>query len=273
MKRILVTGSRGYIGENLYKFLESAGYDVIGIDSKKGQRAEKFPMYDNIDGIVHLAAIPGIAACEDKPAEAIVSNLESTIYMFNISRKKGIPCVFTSSQAAKEPKSSIYAFTKYASEVIGNRLIDEGAKIRILRLSNVYGGYNYLEKKNSVVARFAKATLARKPFVVHGHGTQIRDFIHVDDVCRAIYLALLTENVVDLPIDIGTGIGTQISTVAFYFQQLFRAKFTFDFSSDRIGKESNIADTKDAEKVLGFKAEDRLVQYVESLREEYNGHN
>jgi UDP-glucose 4-epimerase len=189
--------------------------------------------------------------------------------MFNYSNNKGIPCVFTSSQAAKEPKSSIYAFTKYASEVIGNRLIDKGAKIRILRLSNVYGGDNYLEKKNSVVARFAKATLAKEPFVVHGSGTQTRDFIHVDDVCRAIYLALLTKNVIDLPIDIGTGKGTQVSTVAFYFQQLYDAKFTFDRSSDKIGKESNIADTRDAEKVLDFKAEDRLIQYIESLRKEY----
>ena len=132
MNNILVTGSSGYIGENLCQFLTSNGYNVIGIDTKMGQRAENFPMYDNIHGIVHLAATPGIAACEERPAEAIVNNLESTIYMFNTSKEKGIPCVFTSSQAAKEPKSSIYAFTKYASEVIGNRLIDEGDKIRIL---------------------------------------------------------------------------------------------------------------------------------------------
>jgi UDP-glucose 4-epimerase len=270
MKRILVTGSKGYIGENLVKFLESTGYEVIGIDSKKGQRAENFPMYDNIDGIIHLAAIPGIAACEEKPAEAIASNLESTIHMFNMAEKNKIPCVFTSSQAAKEPKSSIYAFTKYASEIIGNRLIDKGARIRVLRLSNVYGGYKYLEKKNSVVARFAKAALAKESFVVHGDGTQTRDFIHVDDVCRAIYLALLTDSVIDLPIDIGTGIETPISTVAFYFKQYYKAKFTFDFESGRIGKESNVADTKDAEKVLDFRAKDRLISYVESLREEQN---
>lgn len=265
MNNILITGSRGYIGENLYEYLKNNGYNVIGIDSKSGQRAENFPMYDNVHGIVHLAATPGIAACEEKPEEAIINNLESTIHMFNHSKEKGIPCVFTSSQAAKEPKSSVYAFTKYASEVIGNRLNEQGAKIRILRLSNVYGGDNYLEKKNSVVAKWAKAAYARKPFVVHGDGTQSRDFIHVKDVCRAIYLALLTERVIDIPIDIGIGIGTQMNTVAFYFQQIFGAKFTFDFESDIIGKNSNVADTRDAKNLLGFSAEDRLIQYVSSL--------
>lgn len=266
MNNILVTGSSGYIGENLCQFLKSNGYNVIGIDSKTGQRAEKFPMYDNVHGIVHLAATPGIAACEERPSEAIVNNLESTIYMFNTSRKKGIPCVFTSSQAAKEPKSSIYAFTKYASEVIGNRLIDEGAKIRMLRLSNVYGGENYLEKKNSAIALFAKATLAGKPFVVHGDGTQIRDFIHVEDVCRAIYLALLTDEVIDIPIDIGTGQGTRINTVATYFSHLLGGRFTFEFESDRIGKSSNVANTNDAKRLLNFEADGRIVEYIESLR-------
>ncbi len=265
MNNILVTGSRGYIGENLQKYLENNGYNVIGVDVKGGQRAEDFPMYDNVHGIVHLAATPGIAACEEKPEEAIINNLESTIHMFHHSKEKGIPCVFTSSQAAKEPKSSIYAFTKYASEVVGNRLNEHGAKIRILRLSNVYGGANYLEKKNSVVARWAKAAYARKPFVVHGDGTQSRDFIHVKDVCRAIYLALLTEKVIDVPIDIGTGVGTQVSTLAHYFKQFHGAKFTFDFDSDTIGKKSNVAQIRDAKNLLGFTAEDRLVQYVSSL--------
>ena len=265
MINILITGSRGYIGENLYKYLKNNGYNVIGIDAKSGQRAEEFPMYDNIHGIVHLAATPGIAACEEKPEEAVINNLESTVHMFNHSKEKGIPCVFTSSQAAKNPKDSIYAFTKYAAEVIGNRLNEQGAKIRILRLSNVYGGENYLEKKNSVVAKWAKASLARKPFIVHGDGTQSRDFIHVKDVCRAIYLALLTEKIIDIPIDIGTGIGTQMNTVAFYFQQIFGSKFTFDFDSDTIGLKSNIAYIRDAKNLLDFSAEDRLVKYVNSL--------
>ncbi len=263
---ILVTGSSGYIGVNLCKFLEKSGYNIIGVDTKTGQRAEKFPMYDNIHGIVHLAAIAGIGACEENPAEAIINNLETSIYMFNLALKNKIPCVFTSSQAAKEPKSSIYAFTKFASEVVGNRLVDEGAKIRILRLSNVYGGDMYLEKKNSVVARFAKATLARRPFVVHGDGTQTRDFVHVEDVCRAIYLALLTDEVIDIPIDIGTGQITPISTVAFYFQELYKAKFTFEKDSDRIGKKGNVADIRHAKKLLNFEAKDRLVSYIGSLR-------
>lgn len=263
---ILVTGSSGYIGENLTKFLHSNGYNVIGVDKKTGQHAESFPVYDNVDGIVHLAATPGIAACEEKPAEAIINNLESTIYMFNMASKKGVPCVFTSSQAAKEPKTSMYAFTKFAAEVVGNRLIDEGAKIRILRLANVYGGENYLEKKKSVVAKFAKAALTKTPFVVDGDGSQTRDFIHVDDVCRAIYLSLLTEEVMDLPIDIGTGNGTQIKVLAFYFQQLLKARFTFDFKSDKIGKSSNVANIKDAKRLLNFEAKDKLVSYIENLR-------
>src|SRR5437773_1985422 len=56
-----------------------------------------------------------------------------------------------------------------------------------LRFSNVYGPYSYL--KGSVVPVFFKRILAGEPLVIHGDGAQTRDFLYVDDLCRAIVAA------------------------------------------------------------------------------------
>jgi nucleoside-diphosphate-sugar epimerase len=45
----------------------------------------------------------------------------------------------------------------------------------------VFGGEDYTEKKNTVVAKLLKGT-----FKLEGDGTQTRDFIHVEDVCKAM---------------------------------------------------------------------------------------
>ena len=52
----------------------------------------------------------------------------------------------------------------------------------------MYGPRSY--HKGSVVAQFFKNILARKDISVFGDGTQTRDFVYVDDICRAILLAL-----------------------------------------------------------------------------------
>jgi len=63
-----------------------------------------------------------------------------------------------------------------------------GMKNTALRFSNVYGPRSY--HKGSVVAQFFKNILAGKEISVYGDGTQTRDFVYVEDICRAICLAL-----------------------------------------------------------------------------------
>ena len=59
-----------------------------------------------------------------------------------------------------------------------------GLETVALRFGNVYGPYS--DRKSSVVAAFIKRALAGEPLEIYGDGSQSRDFIHVDDLVRAI---------------------------------------------------------------------------------------
>jgi UDP-glucose 4-epimerase len=262
--KILLTGSEGYIGQNIkHYFEERDGYEVVGIDKRMGIRVEEHEvLFDHkIDGIVHLAATSGIVPCERAPQEAVVNNFWTCQNMFQAALVLNIPCIFTSSQAAKHPMGSMYALTKYTSEVTANIFLDKGADIKVLRLTNVYGGYGYLRKKKTVVQKFAMATMRNKPKILNGDGTQTRDFVHVDDVCRAVHLAL-ESGVVDIPVDIGTGIGTSMIDLA----KMFGGTFTFNPESDTIGLNSNVASTEDAKKFLAFEAVHKIEDYVKNIK-------
>jgi len=263
MKRILLTGSEGYIGINVQEYFRETNYEIVPLDARMGVEAEDYKDFekDKIDGIIHLAATAGIIQCEREPQEAVRNNFWSSCNMFESALLHGIPCIFTSSQAAKDPMSSMYALTKYTSEVSANIFMDKGADIKVLRLTNVYGGVGYLRKKNSVMAIFARDTLKGESKVINGDGGQMRDFIHVEDVCRAIHLALESKPV-DFPIDVGTGKGTSILELA----KMFGGTFTFNPDSDTIGLSSNIANIEDARKYISFETVHSVESYVTAIK-------
>jgi nucleoside-diphosphate-sugar epimerase len=140
-----------------------------------------------------------------------------------------------------------------------DRLNRAGAAIRIFRLTNVYGGLEYLERKNTVVKKFLLAKRENSDIIINGDGSQIRDFIHVEDVCEAIYLCMQRKEKMLRPVDIGTGIGTSIIDLA----KMFNHRLTFVPDSDTIGASESIADTKRAEKLFGFKAKHSLLTFIE----------
>ena len=52
-KRILITGHKGFIGSNLYNFLNTSEYDLIGLDIVDGDDLLTCKLPDNIDCVIH----------------------------------------------------------------------------------------------------------------------------------------------------------------------------------------------------------------------------
>jgi nucleoside-diphosphate-sugar epimerase len=186
--RIALIGGKGYIGINLQNWLETKKYEVVTYDKSDHQKAEEIAYFNQVDFVVHLAAFPGVANCKNDFERAVVDNISSAFNVFDKCYNNGIitPCIFISSQAAKFPENNMYGAIKRIIEVEAERLNKKGADIRILRLTNVYGGIGYFLKKQTVIANIVKAIRQKKDFTINGHGDQVRDFIHVDDVCKAI---------------------------------------------------------------------------------------
>ena len=248
---ILITGGHGYIGKNMKNYLQT---EIVvsshSVDKKKNTFTEDVTDVSNYDGIIHLSAISGIAECEEDKEQAYVDNIYATISIMNAAHKYNKPLVFASSQAAKWPMNGIYATSKWIGEQEAKRLNAKGANIKMLRFGNVYGGIGWQEK-SSVVAMFRKAEEKGKSLIVNGTGEQKRDFIHVKDLCKAIWLALTCKEVCSEPIDIGTGEMVSVKEVS----KMFANGKMYNKESDLVGVMENVADTILAKELLGFESE------------------
>lgn len=263
IETVTVTGSHGYIGENLIRFLNSKGiFKIYKIDKKDGTRLEDVDCLLRSDLIIHLAAESGIPNCEKNPEEAILSNISASYNILNLAFKNKIPVILASSQAAKNPTSGLYAATKYAMEVEALRLNKKGAQNKLLRFSNVFGGYKYLEKKNSVLACFGNAILDNERLRVHGDGSQERDFMHVEDLCEVIFqIGQKIYEIEEEVIDVGTGYPTPIKDIVEYLDK------DIIYSDERDGGEKcNFANIETLIKYnIYIPKIDRLYDYLNQL--------
>ena len=80
---------------------------------------------------------------------------------------------------------SPYGASKLAGEGLCSAFAGSyGLAANALRFTNVYGPFSY--HKGSVVAAFMKRIMDGDPLIVYGDGSQTRDFLFVDDLCRAV---------------------------------------------------------------------------------------
>lgn len=264
--RIAIIGHKGYIGQNLVNHCEVNKDEVLGFDKKEGLAGENVKFFfSKLDAVVHLAAFPGVANCMSDLERATIDNISSAFNIFRECYQEGLPCIFISSQAAKYPDHSRYGTIKRMIEIEADRYNSRGGDIRVLRFTNVYGGMGYFQKKSTVIARIVKSIRENKPFVVYGQGLQTRDFIHVDDICKAIYYTI-KHKPYRCPIDIGTGVGTSVMQLVRMFQKKSSDfLFTYDENSDMIGPNESIANPLSADVELGFKYHVKLQDWVDSL--------
>ena len=191
--KILVTGGMGYIGTNLRYQIETTHkvgtmYELIDYDMLNGFNVlvadQLFEAIREVDAVIHLAAVSGIVECEKEPAHATKVNVDGTCMASGFATGLNKPFVLASSFAAENP-SNVYGYTKKLAEavVLKNRGI-------VCRLSNVYGGHEYLKRKKSVISYLKKCQKEGVIPELHDEGMHTRDFIHVSDVCWGLIDAL-----------------------------------------------------------------------------------
>lgn len=204
-KSVLITGNEGYIGSNLYQHLRRQGFSVVGYDLKSGfdirNRKSLQDKMKNCELVVHLAAKTGVMDCEKNKDEAYDVNIGGTRNVVDSADENGARVILASTFAAKNPRNTYGKTKQQAEKIVISR---DGV---VLRLSNVHGGKKYLELKNTVVAQCLRARDAELPIQLHGHGEQERDFIHVDDVCRAFIHSINIDSGI---YEVSTGVQTSI---------------------------------------------------------------
>lgn len=241
--KYVVTGGAGFIGSQITKLLVEKGHDVSVIDNLNRGNDEnlqgildsvnllKMDILDynnilnelkNVDGVFHQAALTSVPESYQKEKEYRQVNIGGTENIFKIAKEFGFKVVFASSSSVygnsehipifenfKKKPISLYGITKLEDEKLAEKYSKMGTKIIGLRYFNVYGK-NQNPNYAGVITIFFENIRNGKPHVINGDGSQIRDFVHVDDVAR-VNLAAMESKVEFGFFNIGTGVGTSIS--------------------------------------------------------------
>ena len=121
MKKVLITGSSGYIGSHLCKMLEKE-YEVYGLDVRSPQVEmtnfmqvninQLFNIEEEFDCVIHLAALVRVGESEQKPISYYITNLNGTMNVINKIKTKNF--IFASTGAALDCESA-YGISKRAA--------------------------------------------------------------------------------------------------------------------------------------------------------------
>jgi UDP-glucose 4-epimerase len=157
--------------------------------------------FKNADGIFHQAAIPSVPRSIKDPVATNDANVNGTIAVLVAAKECGVgKVVYASSSSVygdtptlpkmegmlPNPKSP-YAVSKLAGEYYCRVFSDAyGISTVALRYFNVFGPRQDPESQYAaVIPRFITRSLAGKPPIIYGDGTQTRDFTYVKDVVQA----------------------------------------------------------------------------------------
>jgi nucleoside-diphosphate-sugar epimerase len=219
----LVIGSEGFVGRSVCAYLAALGEHVVHCDLKRGvhedARHAALPFGD-VDCVYFLAWEVGGAKYlyrNDAQFAQLEWNLRLMENVFPQLGESGVPFLFVSSQLAQEV-DTVYGVTKRLGEV-WTRLLPRGVCVR---LWNVYGGYEDTTERSHVVADFVHQALETGEICMLTTGEEIRQFVHVDDVCRGLHAAL--EQGAGGVYDVSSFIWTQVLDVARTIAELTGAK-------------------------------------------------
>jgi dTDP-glucose 4,6-dehydratase len=98
-----------------------------------------------------------------------------------------------------------------ADRLVSSYINTYGIKATILRPFNMYGPRQHIEK---MIPRFTSCVLTGERMPVHGLGTAMRDFTHVQDVSRAVLAVVETDATVGGTFNIASGVGRAVKEVA-----------------------------------------------------------
>lgn len=247
--KILITGHRGFVGRHFVKKLQKENHEIIGIDIKdevNPMDCRDFFKTDTqvYDLVIHLAAIVGGRATIEGEPLSVATDLSIDAEMFNWAVKtKQTKIIYFSSSAAypinkqtldlkhrlKESDIDLesiqnpdftYGWAKLTGEYLAEFAKKSGIKVYVFRPFSGYGedqdlDYPFPSFINRIVEK-------QDPFIIWGDGNQVRDFIHIDDICDAV-MEIVDK---DLETPFNLGIGNPVS-----FNQL--AEIMFNVSNWR----------------------------------------
>jgi dTDP-glucose 4,6-dehydratase len=275
MKTVLVTGGAGFIASNFIRlllsrggrrvvnldkltyagnrstiagFMEDASHLFVEGDIADAERVERLFAEHSFDEVVNFAAESHVDRSIEEPSLFITTNVLGVQVLLDASVRHGVSRFVQVStdevygslgesglfleDSPLEP-SSPYSSSKAAGDLlVGAWHRTYGLNTGLTRCSNNYGPYQYPEK---LIPRMISQAMSDLPLPVYGDGSNIRDWIHVEDHCTAI-LAVLERGLAGRTYNIGgESERSNLQVVRSILRQMGKPDTLISFVEDRKG--------------------------------------
>lgn len=280
MATILVTGAAGFIGCNLVRvLLKESTHDVIGLDKLtyagrpenldidsatsrftlvEGDICNKL-LVDELarksDAVVHLAAESHNDRGIEDPEAFIETNMYGTYVLLQAALSHGLRFHHVSTDEvygslSLDAKTSFNPSTPYAptnpysaSKAGADHLARAwfhsfGLPVTLSNCSNNYGPFQHVEK---FIPRQITSIIDGKRPKLYGDGLHTRDWIHVEDHCRAILAVLQSGRIGETYLVGADGEATNTDVVRILMRHLDCPNASVDYVKDRPGHDRRYA--------------------------------
>jgi GDP-L-fucose synthase len=242
---ILVAGATGLAGSAIYRELLKSGKKVIGISSKDVDLLDRKATFEYLKNlkpkvVIDAAAkVGGISANNNFPVEFLSENIQIQTNLMDASHNSGVEifvflassCVYPKNcpqpikeeyvlTGSLEPTNSAYAMAKLSGiELIKSYRRQFGHKWISVMPTNLYGPNDNFDLESShvfpaLIRKFIDAKHSgTKSVTLWGSGKPRREFLHVDDLAKAI-LVCLEKYDSDQQINIGTGLDLTVEELS-----------------------------------------------------------
>lgn len=263
--KILVVGASGFLGAKVSEYLSDKGYDVIAFlrrepddevwtskmkalligDLRKPQTVSILAR-QNIDVVIFMVSLNHLDS-EKSIEDSIDTNVTSMWNLLNTLQKDGLPrFIYFSTQQVygaltpaeiKEDRhvapQNNYGLTHLMCENICQLFnIKSDTKCINLRLSNGYGSPALAISDCwwLVINDLCKSALENQEIRLRSDGTPQRDFIHIDDICRAVDVVSIapTHEINQNSFNLGSGKTHTILEIAHVISNTFKKEFEVD---------------------------------------------
>lgn len=324
MKRILITGGAGFIGSHIAVELLESDFEVVIYDNLSNSSVEslkrvekitgkKLKFYEadvldkkylmkvldeeNIDVVIHCAALKAVGESVRKPLEYYHNNLTGTLTLLDAMKETNVKNIVFSSSATVYgdpetlpitedfPKGKItnpYGWSKSMMEQIMTDLYisDKTWKVILLRYFNPVGahksgliGEDPKGIPNNLMPYITGVAIGKYDYVhVFGNdydtidGTGVRDYIHVVDLAKGHVKAIEKMDELDGVeiFNLGTGQGYSVLQMIKAVEKASGKKIPYEIEKRREGDIAECyASAEKAKKVLGWVSENGLDEMCE----------
>lgn len=220
--RLLLTGHNGYIGTVMVPVLQSAGHEVVGLDTsffedcvlgpavphiqeiKKDLRDITSQDLKGFDAVIHLAALSNDPLGDLKPELTYDINLQATIQLARLAREAGVQRFLYSSSCSiygasgaddlldeEAPMRPItpYAESKVKAEEELRKMADEHFSPIYLRNATAYG-FSPRLRGDIVLNNLTAWAYTTGKILIMSDGTPWRPIVHIEDISQAFLLCL-----------------------------------------------------------------------------------